>query len=233
MKKWHEDLISLGVVLFFSFLASYVLPYAHHLFDDSYWLFSLGLPTIFFSLLLFILCIALIQKEQKWNNKGNLIRRIGLSNFSIKDFCVASGIFLLLVVLTILVNFFLEKLGGISMKNAADNAITIKNLGPNKYSVYLYISGVLLTAIIEEVFWRGYLLPRQKKRIGDKAWILNGLLWGLSHLFAYNPLKIAVFAFGYPFIAHKFNNIWYTIIFHLIINGYVSFLFLRNLGYLS
>jgi membrane protease YdiL (CAAX protease family) len=34
----------------------------------------------------------------------------------------------------------------------------------------------------EELFWRGYILPRQELVFGRRAWLVNSTLWAMFHL---------------------------------------------------
>jgi membrane protease YdiL (CAAX protease family) len=79
----------------------------------------------------------------------------------------------------------------------------------------------------EELWWRGYILPRQEKAHGRWTWAIHGLLWLLWHLtfypwqaFALLPICLAV-----PYIAQRRQNTWVAIIIHLQ-NGLVLLLVL-------
>jgi len=79
----------------------------------------------------------------------------------------------------------------------------------------------------EELWWRGYILPRQEKEHGRWAWAINGLLWLLWHLafypwqlFAYIPICLIL-----PYIAQRRQNTWVPIIIH-VQNGIVLLLIL-------
>jgi membrane protease YdiL (CAAX protease family) len=68
----------------------------------------------------------------------------------------------------------------------------------------------------EELWWRGYILPRQEKAHGRWAWVINGLLWWLWHLtfypwqvFALLPICLII-----PYIAQRFQNTWPAVIIH-------------------
>ncbi len=68
----------------------------------------------------------------------------------------------------------------------------------------------------EELWWRGYILPRQEQANGRWAWLINGLMWWLWHLtfypwqvFALLPICLAI-----PFVAQRRQNNWPAIIIH-------------------
>jgi membrane protease YdiL (CAAX protease family) len=68
----------------------------------------------------------------------------------------------------------------------------------------------------EELWWRGYILPRQEQAHGRWSWVIHGLLWWLWHLtfypwqvFALLPICLMI-----PFIAQRRQNTWPAIIIH-------------------
>ncbi len=69
----------------------------------------------------------------------------------------------------------------------------------------------------EELWWRGYILPRQEMAHGRSAWLVNGVLWLLWHvafypwqIFALLPICLAV-----PFVAQRRRNTWAAVVIHL------------------
>jgi len=73
----------------------------------------------------------------------------------------------------------------------------------------------------EELFWRGYILPRQEATFGGWAWFVNGSFWAVFHLpYGWNlwlvwiPLMYIV-----PFVVQRRQNVWIGIILHAIVNG--------------
>src|SRR5512143_1490819 len=69
----------------------------------------------------------------------------------------------------------------------------------------------------EELWWRGYILPRQELVHGRATWLVHGLLWLLWHvvfypwqLFALLPICLAL-----PYVTQRRQNTWPAIIIHL------------------
>jgi membrane protease YdiL (CAAX protease family) len=69
----------------------------------------------------------------------------------------------------------------------------------------------------EELWWRGYILPRQERAHGRWAWAVNGVLWWLWHLafypwqvFALLPICLAL-----PFVAQRRRSTWVALVIHL------------------
>jgi membrane protease YdiL (CAAX protease family) len=65
-----------------------------------------------------------------------------------------------------------------------------------------------IALLAEEFMWRGYLLPRQEKIYGNKAWLVNGLLWGyILHFFLlWQFISFLPGMLMTPFIAQKTKN---------------------------
>ena len=69
----------------------------------------------------------------------------------------------------------------------------------------------------EELWWRGYILPRQELEHGRWTWLIHGLLWLLWHvvfypwqIFALLPICLVL-----PYIAQRRQNTWVAIVIHL------------------
>jgi len=93
-----------------------------------------------------------------------------------------------------------------------------------RWDVWLFITvGMLLFNIGgEELWWRGFILPRQELAFGGYAWLVNGVLWDLFHFFyhtsvgsvvAYLPLTVPL-----AYVAQRTRNTWPGIIAHYIGN---------------
>jgi membrane protease YdiL (CAAX protease family) len=73
----------------------------------------------------------------------------------------------------------------------------------------------------EELWWRGYMLPRQEQSHGNSAWIVHGIGLAVFHLPLGIPLTIIALPilFGLPFVVQRRRNLWTGIIVHGIFNG--------------
>jgi len=82
--------------------------------------------------------------------------------------------------------------------------------------------------IAEEFMWRGYILPRQEKTYGNKAWLVNGLLWAFL-LHAFMKWNFIAFLPGMlitPFIAQKTKNTWVSLLVHGVPNALMLIVFI-------
>lgn len=93
-----------------------------------------------------------------------------------------------------------------------------------RWDILLTLIGSLVVFNIggEELWWRGIILPRQELALGKKAWLVNGLLWDLFHIFYHTSIGSMV---GYlpitvplAFVAQRTRNTWPGIVAHLISN---------------
>jgi len=73
----------------------------------------------------------------------------------------------------------------------------------------------------EELMWRGYILPRQELAFGKFAWLINGLLWTVFHLFFGFHLLILLLPslFIIPYVVYKRKKTLIGIIVHALLNG--------------
>ena len=81
----------------------------------------------------------------------------------------------------------------------------------------------------EELWWRGYMLPRQERSHGEAAWIVHGVGLIVFHLPLGIPLTIIALPvlFGLPFVVQRRRNLWTGFIVHGFFNagGFLSVAF--------
>jgi membrane protease YdiL (CAAX protease family) len=73
----------------------------------------------------------------------------------------------------------------------------------------------------EELFFRGYILPRQELAFPRGAWLLNACLWALFHVaFGWQLLLVLLpILFVQPYIAQRTRSTWPGIVIHGVLNG--------------
>jgi membrane protease YdiL (CAAX protease family) len=79
---------------------------------------------------------------------------------------------------------------------------------------------LFLNIVGEELWWRGYILPRQELVFGKSTWLLHGILWACFHMFkwwAVPPMMISCCVI--PFVAQRTKNTWPGMLSHFLING--------------
>lgn len=89
-----------------------------------------------------------------------------------------------------------------------------------------YLLIILIANVFsEELWWRGYILPRQELEHGKYAWIVNGLLWSLFHIWKWWAVPFLFLKqWIIPFVAQRTKNTTPAILIHLISNGIGVFL---------
>lgn len=73
----------------------------------------------------------------------------------------------------------------------------------------------------EEIYWRGYIFPKQIKLYGDKAWIANGFGWLIFHAaFGWQLLLVLLpIVFILPYYFQKTKNTTVCFLIHGLFNG--------------
>ncbi|KAA3644629.1 MAG: CPBP family intramembrane metalloprotease [Chloroflexi bacterium] len=83
------------------------------------------------------------------------------------------------------------------------------------YSLLIFVN-----VIGEELWWRGYILPRQELAFGKYAWFIHGLLWWGFHAFKWwDILPLLAPTLLISFLAQRSKNTWPGIVIHFLING--------------
>jgi membrane protease YdiL (CAAX protease family) len=79
---------------------------------------------------------------------------------------------------------------------------------------------LVFNIISEELWWRGYILPRQELQHGKCAWLLNGILWSFFHLFKWWAVPFLLLKhWMIPFITQRLGNTTPALIIHFVSNG--------------
>jgi membrane protease YdiL (CAAX protease family) len=79
---------------------------------------------------------------------------------------------------------------------------------------------LVLNVVSEELWWRGYILPRQELQHGEYAWVVNGILWPFFHLFKWWAIPFLLLKqWMIPFIAQRLKNTTPALIIHFVSNG--------------
>ena len=153
-----------------------------------------------FMLLVFVIVgFLLIKKEAKANNIS-IGERLLLKKLGAKQWLICLGIMIVGLILSLAVRpsvEFFKELPGLSIPDympfwlnpSIDPLNTdMEILSPNyplkgNYLIVLIMSFCLLLNILaEEIYFRGWLLPKMQN-LGKWSWIINGLLFALYHSF--------------------------------------------------
>jgi membrane protease YdiL (CAAX protease family) len=86
--------------------------------------------------------------------------------------------------------------------------------------ILVYYAVVILVCNIggEELWWRGYVLPRQELAFGRATWIIHGILWSVFHLFMqptlWDTVRMAITCIALSFVAQRTKSTWPGILGH-------------------
>ena len=104
--------------------------------------------------------------------------------------------------------------------------ITITGLG---WVAVMYLFGGLFNIFGEELWFRGYILPRQEKVFSNRAWVANGLMFTLNHIWQpWNLLLILPGSLVGAFVVQRRKNTWILIISHGLANAILLILIILN-----
>lgn len=93
-------------------------------------------------------------------------------------------------------------------------------LADNWWPVLVYFVQYVFNVFGEELWWRGYILPRQEVSLGTRAWLANGILWNLFHWFFYwNLIPLLPSCLALTWLTQRTKNTWTAILGHGILNG--------------
>jgi membrane protease YdiL (CAAX protease family) len=77
----------------------------------------------------------------------------------------------------------------------------------------------LFNIVGEELWWRGYILPRQELAFGRYAWLAHGLMWAVFHVFKWwDVLALIPVCLIAAYSAQKLKNNWPAFIGHALTN---------------
>jgi membrane protease YdiL (CAAX protease family) len=101
--------------------------------------------------------------------------------------------------------------------------------------IAVYYAVVLIFGNIagEELWWRGFILPRQEAANGSVAWLLHGVLWAAFHLFfqatAWDMVRMMPTCCALAFVAQSRRNTWPGIIAHTAANSAIPIGIIRGI----
>ena len=89
---------------------------------------------------------------------------------------------------------------------------------------FYYLTVLLIGNVAgEELWWRGYLLPRQELAEGSSIWVIHGVLWAAFHLFfqttAWDLIRMFPTCCALAFVAQHKQNTWPGMIGHTFGNA--------------
>jgi membrane protease YdiL (CAAX protease family) len=97
---------------------------------------------------------------------------------------------------------------------------TMPDITPGSTTILMQIVTLALNIFGEELWWRGYIMPRQELVFGKRTWLVHGTLWACFHMFKWWTVPFMLITCQViPFVAQRTKNTWPGIINHLVVNG--------------
>jgi membrane protease YdiL (CAAX protease family) len=96
----------------------------------------------------------------------------------------------------------------------------VGGLKGNWTAIFVFLIGLIFNIIGEELWWRGYILPRQELSFGKKTWIIHGFLWPFFHIFKYWDIPtLIILHLPFSYMVCRTKNTTTGILLHFIMNG--------------
>ncbi len=117
---------------------------------------------------------------------------------------------------------------------ASINAATLTEfaggrLAGNWLIIVLFAVQIFFNVAGEELWWRGYVLPRQELAFGRRAWLVHGLLWWGFHAFKWWDLvTVLPLTLILSYAAQRSRNNWVPTVAHLLANSLLALLVLAG-----
>lgn len=210
--------------LYFWLLTKYLIPYLNRnlgMHAAISW-FIVGL-LIFVPL--FLAAYVFARKEGNAFSTKRLLQRLRLNKFTKNDWKWASGGLLAVLVFTGLimgVSELLAKKFGLSPLQTNPDFLDFEPFVKGEHWMLLvWLIMFFFNIVGEEIFWRGYIMPRQEISYPKSAWIINAILWGVFHIsFGWQLLVILTPTLVIlPYAVYKTKNTLVGIFIHGIFNG--------------
>jgi membrane protease YdiL (CAAX protease family) len=84
----------------------------------------------------------------------------------------------------------------------------------------LYLLVFFFNVAGEELWWRGYILPRQELAFGRNTWWIHGLMWACFHVFKWwDILPLLPMCLLTSYCAQRTRSTWGGLIGHVLSNG--------------
>jgi membrane protease YdiL (CAAX protease family) len=100
--------------------------------------------------------------------------------------------------------------------------MTVKPLEAGQYYILgLWLPFFVLNIIGEELWWRGFIQPRQEPVFGRSTWLVQGLLHGIFHFsFGFGVVLLLLpVVFSIPWAVQRTRNTSVGIVIHAGVNG--------------
>lgn len=111
---------------------------------------------------------------------------------------------------------------GLPKLQTSPSFLKMKPLTPGQYWILLaWLPFFFFNIVGEELWWRGYIQPRQELYSHQFTWLIQGTLWMMFHFsFGWSLMVLLIpILFGLPWVVQVRQNTWLGIWIHGAVNG--------------
>lgn len=166
-----------------------------------------------------------VKKEGNAESARALFMRLRLKKFTSKDWIWAVGGLLATFISTGLIlgisSILTNRFGTPPLKTTPDFMTFDRFMPGERWMLSVWLPMFFFNIVGEEIFWRGYILPRQELADGKRAWLVNAVLWGIFHVSFGADLLIMLIPvlIILPYAVSKTKNTSVGIFIHGVFNG--------------
>jgi membrane protease YdiL (CAAX protease family) len=210
--------------LYFWLLTNYLTPYLDNT-AGMHPAMSWFITGFLIFIPLFSAAYAFAKKEGSAESFKALLERFRLKKFTKKDWAWAIGGLVATFIFTGFIfgiSLILSKKFGIPVLRTTPSFMEFEPFkAGERWMLLVWLVMFFFNIVGEELFWRGYIMPRQELANGKYAWIINSVLWGVFHIsFGMDLLIMAIPALIIlPYAVYKTKNTAVGIFIHGIFNG--------------
>ncbi len=210
--------------LYFWLLTRYLIPYLNStiaLHPAMSWFitgFLIFVP-------LFLAAWTFARKERKAKSFIALLGRLRLKKLSSRDWTWSIGGLVAILVFSGLimgVSSVLSSRFGIPELKTTPGFMQFEPFqAGERWMLLVWLFMFFFNIVGEEVYWRGYIMPRQELANGNNVWLLNSVLWGVFHISFGRDLLIMLIPvlIILPYAVYKTKNTMVGIFIHGVFNG--------------
>jgi membrane protease YdiL (CAAX protease family) len=252
---WIKSLLLFGIPSILMFISFHLgIPWLERAGLTSFQAFIVA--NTFPMVILFVSAFIALISEQSITSIDYLAEalreRMRFSRLTFKTILQGIGLYLVLLIAGLASGLLNQALIGTNMIPLPENlpllldphaAITSESLsgfvaGPlaGNWEIILLFSIQLFFNIAgEELWWRGYILPRQELAFGRWAWLVHGLLWWAFHIFKWwDLMTVLPLVLILTYVAQRTKNNWLPTIAHLLANSLLFLILVAGvLGFMN
>jgi membrane protease YdiL (CAAX protease family) len=115
----------------------------------------------------------------------------------------------------------------VTIQGAADVFPDIQLAGNYAFVLIYFVIGLVCNILGEELYYRGFLLPRMRGVFGRWDWVANGVLFTLKHVYQrWLYPGILIGGLGFAFAAGPLGSLPLAMLFHWLGNFFFQLIFL-------